>query len=139
MPDPHAVIDASAMVDVLLRNPIGEAVGQEVAATTLHAPAHFDVEVLSAFARLHRAGHLTGPQVEQRLKQLRAAPVERHAMGDLLQPAWAMRHNVRVTDGIYLALADALDTRVITTDRALARAAPEQTRLVDAATPGPVD
>ena len=58
-------------------------------------------------------------------------------LGDLLEPAWAMRHNVRVTDGTYLALADALDTRVITTDRALARAAPRQTRLVDAATPEP--
>lgn len=134
MPDPHAVIDASAMVDVLLRNPAGEAVAEHIAATALHAPPHFDVEVLSALARLHRAGHLSDPQVGQRLDQLRIAPIERHTAGDLLEPAWAMRHNVRVTDGIYLALADALDTIVITTDRALARAAPGQTRLVDDAT-----
>jgi predicted nucleic acid-binding protein len=131
MPDPRAVLDASAMVDLLLRTPVGEAVGQTLTATTLHAPAHFDVEVLSALARLHRAGHLTEPQVEHRLAQLRAAPIERHAATDLIEPAWALRHNARITDGVYLALAVALDTWVITTDQTLARAAPDRTRLVD--------
>jgi predicted nucleic acid-binding protein len=48
-----------------------------------------------------------------------------------------MRHNVQITDGVYLALATALDTRVITTDRALAHAAPERTRLVDDTNPSP--
>jgi predicted nucleic acid-binding protein len=137
MPDTHAVIDASAMVDLLLRNSIGDAVQHAVTATTLHAPAHFDVEVLSALARLHRAGHLDDQQIEQRLEHVRDAPIERHAANDLLEPAWAMRHNVRITDGVYLALATVLDTRVITTDRALARAAPERTRLVDDTNPSP--
>ena len=132
MPDPRAVLDASAMVDLLLRTPVGEAVGQTLRATTLHAPPHFDVEVLSALARLHQAGHLTEAQVEQRLEQLRGAPIERHTAADLIEPAWALRHNVRITDGVYLALAAALDTRVITTDQALARAAPDRTRLVSA-------
>jgi predicted nucleic acid-binding protein len=44
-----------------------------------------------------------------------------------------MHHNVRITDGVSLCLADALGTRVLTTDRALARAAPDQTRLVETA------
>lgn len=131
MPEPRSVIDASAMVDLLLRNPVGEAVGQALAASRLHAPAHFDVEVLSALARLHRAGHLTEAQVEQRLEQLRAAPIERHDAVDLTLSAWATRHNVRITDGVYLALAAELDTLVVTTDRALARAAPDRTRLVE--------
>jgi hypothetical protein len=48
-----------------------------------------------------------------------------------IEPAWALRHNARITDGVYLALAAALDTWVITTDQALARAAPDRTRLVD--------
>jgi predicted nucleic acid-binding protein len=130
MPEPRSVIDAPAMVDLLLRNPVGETVGRSLDATTLHAPAHFDIEVLSALARLHRAGHLTEIQVEQRLEQLRAAPIERHAVADLIPSAWAARHNVRVTDGVYLALAANLDTRVVTTDRALARAAPDRTRFV---------
>ncbi len=132
MPEPRSVIDASAMVDLLLRNPVGETVRRALDAATLHAPAHFDVEVLSALARLHRAGHLSETQVEQRLEQLRAAPIERHAVADLIQSAWAARHNVRITDGVYLALAANLDTRLVTTDRALARAAPDQTRLVEA-------
>ena len=130
MADARLVIDASAMVDLLLRNPAGDAVGREITATSLHAPPHFDIEVLSALARLHRAGHLSEPEIEQRLRQLRTAPVERHTGTDLLEPAWAMRH-VRITDGVYLCLADALGTRVVTTDRALARAAPDRTRLVE--------
>ena len=137
MPDPRVVIDASAMVDLLLRTPVGEAVGKTLTATALHAPPHFDVEVLSALARLHRAGHLSEPQVDQRLEQLRAAPIERHAADDLIEPAWAMRHNVWITDGVYLALAAALDTRVVTTDQALARAAPDRTRLVGHDNPNP--
>lgn len=131
MADTRLVIDTSAMVDLLLRNPAGDAVGRAISATTLHAPPHFDVEVLSALARLHRAGHLTEPEVDQRLRQLRTAPVERHTGLDLLEPAWALRHNVRITDGLYLCLADDLGTRVLTTDRALARAAPDQTDLVE--------
>jgi predicted nucleic acid-binding protein len=50
-----------------------------------------------------------------------------------------VRHNVRITDGVYLALAAILDTRVVTTDRALARAAPDQVRLVGAGDAGPGD
>ena len=50
MPDPRTVLDASAMVDLLLRTAVGETVGQTLRATTLHAPPHFDVEVLSALA-----------------------------------------------------------------------------------------
>lgn len=87
MADARLVTDASAMVDLLLRNQAGNAVGEEITATTLHAPQHFDVEVFSALARLHRAGQLTEPQVEQRLRQLEAAPVERHTRTDLLGPA----------------------------------------------------
>ena len=129
MSDARVVIDASAMVDLLLRTTVGEAVREMLAATTLHAPPHFDVEVLSALARLHRAGHLSEPQVERRLEQLRTAPIERHPADDLIEPAWATRHNVRITDGVYLALAATLDTVVATTDQALARAVPDRTRL----------
>lgn len=139
MSEPRSVIDASAMVDLLLRNSAGEAVGHALTATTLHAPAHFDVEVLSALARLHRAGHLTESEVEQRLEQLRDAPIERHTVTDLIEPAWTMRHNVRITDGIYLVLAAALDTRVVTTDRALARAAHDRVHLIGPDDAGPAD
>jgi predicted nucleic acid-binding protein len=132
MADVHLVIDASAMVDLLLRNPVGDAVGRAITTTTLHAPPHFDVEVLSALARLQRAGQLSDLDVERRLRQLGIAPIERHTGAGLLEPAWAMRHNVRITDGVYLALADALGTQVLTTDRALANAAPGRSRLVEA-------
>ena len=139
MSDARVVIDASAMVDLLLRTTVGEAVREMLTATTLHAPPHFDVEVLSALARLHRAGHLSEPQVERRLEQLRTAPIERHPADGLIEPAGAMRHNVRITDGVYLALAASLDTVVATTDQALARAAPERTRFVGRADAEPAD
>ena len=48
-------------------------------------------------------------------------------------PSWWLKmfYITLVFAGVYLALAAALDTRVITTDQALARAAPDRTRLVD--------
>lgn len=88
------VADASALVDLLLANELGQAVGRRVAGHDLHAPAHVDAEVLSALGRLHRAGDLDANDVETKLASLASAPVTRHAVNDLLLGAWARRHRL---------------------------------------------
>ena len=55
----QVVVDASAMVDLLLENDVGREVRARVREQALHSAAHFDAEVLSALARLHRAGSLS--------------------------------------------------------------------------------
>ena len=53
-----------------------------------------------------------------------ALNAEVHALDGLVLGAWARRHNLRLTDALYVELAAQLDTVVVTTDRRLARATP---------------
>ena len=85
----------------------------------LHAPAHLDAEVLSALGRLHRAGDLEAGEVETRLRDLAAAPIQRHNVSDLLIGTWSRRHQLRLVDGLYVQLAVLLDLPLVTTDRRL--------------------
>ncbi len=113
------VADASALVDLLLANELGQAVGRRVAGHDLHAPAHVDAEVLSALGRLHRAGDLDENDVETKLASLASAPITRHAVNDLLLGAWARRHRLRLADALYVELATTLGCQLVTTDRRL--------------------
>ncbi|MBX7432116.1 PIN domain-containing protein [Mycobacterium sp. Y57] len=120
------VVDASVMVDLLARTSDRfQAVRARLAGTVMHAPAHFDAEVLSALGRLHRADILTRAEVENAIDELRQAPVTRHLLGPLLAGAWRRRDTVRLTDAFYVELADAADLVLLTTDQRLARAWPE--------------
>lgn len=115
----EVVADAAALVDLLLGNDFGQAVGKRLAGTGLHAPAHVDAEVLSALGRLHRAGDLEAGDVETKLTALAAAPITRHGVADLLLGAWARRRRLRLADALYVELAVQLDCLLVTTDRRL--------------------
>lgn len=110
------VIDASAVVDLLVNGrPLRDA-------GALATPAQMDAEVLSALGRLHRQGVLTAVDVEEMLEDLVALPVDRVPIGKLGQQAFALRDNVALRDGLYVALAQALGCPLSTTDARLARA-----------------
>lgn len=64
---------------------------------------------------------LAADDVEEGLRRLAAAPIARHELPPLLVDAWAMHDDVRLTDALYLVLAERLDLPVLTTDRRLAR------------------
>lgn len=115
----EAVVDASALVDLLLDNDLGGAVRHRIAGHALHAPAHVDAEVLSALGRLHRAGELDAVSVESKLHALTAAPIQRHPVTDLLQGTWARRHQLRLADALYVELAVSRGVPLVTTDRRL--------------------
>jgi predicted nucleic acid-binding protein len=119
------VLDASAMADLLART--GDrfsAVRARLARTVMHAPAHFDAEVLSALGRMQRGGALTVVQVDAALDELRRAPVTRHDRSPLLAGAWARRDTLRLADALYVELADTAGLMLLTTDERLARAWP---------------
>lgn len=115
----EAVVDALAIVDLLLDNDLGGAVRRRLAGHVLHAPAHLDAEVLSALGRMHRAGELEAGDVESRLQALAAAPIQRHGVSALLIGTWARRHQLRLVDALYVQLAVSLDHPLVTTDRRL--------------------
>jgi len=118
------VLDASAMVTMLVGGGKGRPIIERLRGTSVHVPAHFDAEVLSALVRLQRAGDVSPAAVAARLERLAAAPFERHALAPLLTPAWRLRGDMRLVDALYVALATAIGATVITMDHGLSVAAP---------------
>jgi predicted nucleic acid-binding protein len=118
------VLDASGMVEYLIDTRLGGLVAARINEQKVHVPAHFDAEVLSALGRLHRSGQMKSDLVNRKLKHLASSPFVRHPLQPLTLAAWQHRHNLRLVDGLYVALAEQLDLRLITTDSALANVSP---------------
>jgi predicted nucleic acid-binding protein len=125
------VVDASAMVELLLDTELAGQVRHSLKERSLAAPAHFDVEVMSAIGRLQRSGDLSESSAGARIERLASAPIRRAPLAPLLSGAWARRDDTRLTDALYIELATALDTVVVTTDLRLARAHPARTLVPD--------
>jgi predicted nucleic acid-binding protein len=115
------VVDVSAAVEALLGSSTGQPVRRRMRGTQLHAPADLDAEVLSALGRLHRGGDLHADTVTSRLTELAAAPIARHLLPELLAAAWQLRDRLRLVDALYVALAEHVGARLLTTDARLAR------------------
>ncbi|HWE91202.1 MAG TPA: type II toxin-antitoxin system VapC family toxin [Pseudonocardiaceae bacterium] len=116
------VVDASAMVDLLVGRSRAAAVQARIEDAVLAAPAHLDLEVLSALGRMSRAGKLSAEEVDQRLAVLGRMPVTRHMLPGLLAEAWTRRSDMRLSDALYVELAAQLDVPLVTTDLRLAKA-----------------
>lgn len=116
------VVDASAIVELLLSTTIGRAVARRLRGRELHAPAHLDAEALSALGRLQRNGLLVERDVASRLRLLAEAPIERHLLSKLVLGAWRRRKNLRLVDALYVELATQLGLPLLTTDTRLAAA-----------------
>lgn len=123
------VIDASTMVDLLLDTDHSDQIRQSLRGRSLIAPAHFDAEVMSALGRLQRSGDISDQGARTRIERLASAPIRRAPLPPLLSGAWSRRGDTRLTDALYVELAVALDTVVVTTDRRLARAHPTRTQV----------
>jgi predicted nucleic acid-binding protein len=117
------VLDASALVELLLGTGLGRSIAARIAdpATSLHAPHLVDVEVAQAFRRYVREGELDAASAAEALDDLSALDVERHPHEPLLGRVWVLRDNLTAYDAVYVALAEALDTTLLTCDGRLAR------------------
>jgi len=116
------VVDASVLVDLAILRVGWREMAARLGGRALHAPAHVDVEVMSALARLERAGTLSADQAGSALTRFLHAPVTRHPLPDLAQGAWRRTKQLRVADAFYVELAASLGLRVLTADARLARA-----------------
>jgi predicted nucleic acid-binding protein len=118
------VLDASALVELLLGTEQGRLVADRIADPTLglHVPHLADLEVASTLRRYVRDGELDADAARSALEDLRALDLQRHAHEPLLDRIWDLRRNLTAYDAAYLALAEVLDTTVLTCDRKLARA-----------------
>ncbi len=117
------VADASVVVDMLLNS--GAAAGGTLAQRlarqeAICAPHLLDVEVGHTLCRFTLRGAISVDRASALLDVLATVPIRRFAHTDLLPRAFALRSNVTMYDGIYLALAEMLNVSLLTGDAALA-------------------
>jgi predicted nucleic acid-binding protein len=126
------VVDASVLVDVLLRVPTAGPVESRLLDSdpTLHAPHLIDVEVLQVLRRFASAGGWRPARAAQALDDLAALPIERYPHDALAARIWELRRSLTAYDAAYIALAEALDCPLVTRDARLARS-PGHTAIVE--------
>jgi predicted nucleic acid-binding protein len=118
------VVDASAMTEFLLQTPRGRRVETRLFQDDdeLHVPHLLDVEVLQALRRLVRTRELSADRAEEAIADLADFDLRRHPLVDFLGRAWEWRDNVTAYDAMYVALAEAIEARLITCDGSLGKA-----------------
>ncbi len=89
----------------------------------LAAPDLIDVEVLSVLRRWERLAEITASRGQQALDDLQVLPIVRYPTRALLDRAWKLRHNLTAYDAQYVALAQILPAKLLTTDQRMAEAA----------------
>ena len=125
------VVDASAMIEALLRTPAAAAVDARLfePGETLHAPHLLDVEVAQVVRRYVANGDIDADRGREALDDLAALRLRRYPHDLLLPRIWALRHNLTAYDAAYVALAEALEAPLLTRDRRLAAAAGVSARI----------
>jgi predicted nucleic acid-binding protein len=117
------VVDASCLFEVLTGTTRAPSIRQRLALDAEQAAPHIiDVEVFSVIRREHRLGRLDETAAHQAVEDLETWPGERFGHRFLLARAWELRDSIRGWDAMYVALAEALDAVLITTDARLGSA-----------------
>lgn len=116
------VVDAGCLFEVVAATLGAEAIRERMAEDPeLFAPHLIDVEVFSVIRRHHAAGQLDATAARQAVTDMEDWPGERVGHRLFLARAWELRDNVRGSDAMYVALAEAMDAVLLTTDARLGR------------------
>jgi predicted nucleic acid-binding protein len=118
------VLDASALLEILLRTPLAERLMDRALAASerMHAPHLLDVEVTQVLRRLVQRKEVTVARAEQALDDMSKLVIGRHEHQSLVNRVWQLRDSISAYDGVYVALAEALDAPLLTCDAKLAGA-----------------
>ncbi|QIN78628.1 PIN domain-containing protein [Rubrobacter marinus] len=118
------VLDASAVLAWLLRLEPAAAISRRFQAPgeSLHAPHLLNVEVLHGLRRHALRGKMSRTRGDEALEDLLDVDVSLYPHAPLAGRVWELRENLTAYDAAYVALAEALDAPLITTDGRLARA-----------------
>jgi predicted nucleic acid-binding protein len=125
------VIDAPSVVELLLNGDEALDVLEAIHGRSVAAPAHVDVDVLSALARIQEAG-ISGDIIRERIEIYLRMPLERYDVCDLMIDAldatgsdalstWGAGGK-RVSDVLCVVLAQRLGVPLVTRDPDLAAA-----------------
>lgn len=126
------ILDASAAADACLRlEPESSWVRGRLAEPdeSLHAPHLIDVEVMGAIRKSILSGIVPEARGRQAFEAFCAMRIKRYVHAAFLERAWQLRANLTASDAMYVALAEALDAPLVTTDERLGRAPGHRARV----------
>lgn len=118
------VVDASALIEVLLQTPAASTVERRLFAPgeSLHVPHLIDVEAAQVIRHYASRGEISGERGGIALTRLAEMPLRRFPHEVFLPRIWSLRNNLTAYDAAYVALAEAPDAPLLTRDRRLAAA-----------------
>jgi predicted nucleic acid-binding protein len=126
------VVDASVILELLLRTPVADRLAERLLDPdeSMQAPHLLDLEVAQVVRRYWVAGSLSGDRAGEALDDFQLLLIHRHSHEPLLSRVWELRHNLTAYDAAYVALAEALGAPLVTRDARLA-AAPGHAAVVE--------
>ena len=127
------MVDASAVIEMLLGTPLGRLCAKRLLKPTepLCVPQLIYVETAQALRPYALAGELDPGRGSEALEDLRDLPLTPFPHEPFLPRIWSLRDTLTLTayDAIYVALAEALEARVVTCDARLGRAHGHRARV----------
>ncbi|MGD9702332.1 MAG: type II toxin-antitoxin system VapC family toxin [Acidimicrobiia bacterium] len=116
------VVDASAIVELLLSTPTGRRTVERIGTDhSLHSPDLLGIEVVSVLRRLTARGEITAADAERAVAELGALGIETYEHAPLLDRMFGLRDVLTAYDAAHVALAEGLTAPLLTCDAQLAR------------------
>jgi len=125
------VVDASAMVELVLRTAKGRRVADRLKddGGPCLAPHLVDPDVLQVLRELVRRREITVERAETAQASFAAFPLNRIPHDVLMNRMWALRDNLTAYDATYVAIAELRDCPLVTCDGRLSRASGHRARI----------
>lgn len=115
------VVDTSAVLEALAaRDPDPALIDRLADDGDLHGPHLVDTEVLHALRRMLINNEISDERAQDARSDFAELALVRYPHQPLSDRVWALRHNLTAYDATFVALAEALDTPLVTCDARLA-------------------
>ena len=117
------VLDASVVVELLTNGALADSIRSDLSGRdeSFVVPHLIDVEVMSAIRRLAAGQRIDAHRSDQLLTGLAALPAERCPHTPLVGRMWELRHSFTAYDAAYIALAEAMNAVLYTSDQKLCK------------------
>jgi predicted nucleic acid-binding protein len=100
----------------------GQWATRELTGAELAAPSLVGYETANIIRRHELAGMISHDQAEQAHADLLDLAIERWPHETIAPRAWELRRNLSIYDASYVALAELIETKLVTLDRRIGRA-----------------
>ena len=119
------VVDASALIDVLLGTETGKQAAVRILdpRESIHAPHLIDLEVIQVLRRFVRKREISSPRGQAAVHDLAVLPLVRYPHQLFLARIWSLKDSLTAYDAAYVVLAEALSAPLVTRDRRMASVA----------------